>query len=117
MMIELSKANPDIETLKLTLWVAAGIITILLGIVAWFARNKGERANRQMEKLEVIVNSLSVTVSNLKTVVEVIREQQNERDPRTERRLNEHGKRLDEHETRIVKVETRCKINHDEKVN
>jgi beta-lactamase regulating signal transducer with metallopeptidase domain len=98
-MIELVKANPDIETLKLTLWVAGGIITLLLMVVAYFLK-------KQISVSEV----LTTAVNNLTTAVKLIEQQQSERDPRTERRLNEHSRELKEHKERIVKIETTLKI-------
>lgn len=103
-MIELAKANPDIETLKLTLWIAGGIITLLLAVVAYFLK-------KQISVSEI----LTTAVNNLTTAVKLIEQQQSERDPRTERRLNEHAGRLDEHDRRITRVETTCNLNHPKK--
>ena len=38
--MELVKANPDPETLKMFLWIAIGVITLLLTIVGFFLRRE-----------------------------------------------------------------------------
>lgn len=100
-MIELAKANPDVETLKLSIWVAVGVIAILLSIVAFF-----------LQKTVKVQEILVTAVNQLTTAVTVIQKQQEERDPRTERRLNDHAKRLDNHQNRLSILETRCIITH-----
>jgi len=100
-MIELAKANPDIETLKLTLWLAGGIITLLLLVVAYFLK-------KQIRVSEV----LTMAVNNLITAVKLIEQQQSERDPRTERRLNEHSAIMKEQGERIIALESICKMHH-----
>lgn len=98
-MIELAKSNPDIETLKLTLWIAGSIIALLLVVVAYF-----------LKKQICVSEVLTTAVNNLTTAVKLIEQKQSERDPRTERRLNEHSRRLDEHDKQIVKIETTLKL-------
>ncbi len=29
------QANPDVETLKLTLWIAVGLLMLLIGVIAY----------------------------------------------------------------------------------
>jgi beta-lactamase regulating signal transducer with metallopeptidase domain len=103
-MIELTKANPDVETLKLTLWAAGGIIALLLAVVAYFLK-------RQIAVSEILTRA----VNNLTTAVTVLESQQKDRHPVIERRLNAHAKRLDEHDVRIARVETTCSLNHKKK--
>jgi cell shape-determining protein MreC len=114
-MIELAKATPDIETLKLVLWIATSIIGILLLIVGFYIRKSYSGQAEQFEKISEMVDTLSETVNSLKTVVEVIKRQQEERDPRTEIRLNEHSKRLSVLEKEYTKLDTVCRFNHPRK--
>lgn len=93
--------NPDIETLKLTLWVAGSLITLLLSVVAYFL-------NKQIGVQE----ALTKAVNQLTTAVSVLESQNKDSHPRFERRLNAHAKRLDEHDRRITKAETTCKMHH-----
>jgi beta-lactamase regulating signal transducer with metallopeptidase domain len=103
-MVELTKANPDIESLKLTLWIAGSVITLLLTVVAYFL-------NKQIKVQE----SLTKAVNSLTTAVTVLESQQAERHPVIERRLNDHARRLDAHDRQITRIETTCNINHYEK--
>lgn len=97
----MSVPNPDIETLKLTLWIASGVISVLLLVVSFFLK-------KQIRVSEVLTEA----VKNLTTTVAVMQTQNNERNPVIQTRLNDHGRNLDNHETRITKLETRCAINH-----
>ena len=97
-------ANPDIETLKLTLWIAGGIIIMLLGVVAYFLK-------RQITVSEILTKA----VNNLTTAVTVLESQNKDRHPVIERRLNTHAKRLDEHDIRSARIETTCTHNHQKK--
>jgi hypothetical protein len=101
--MEYASINPDYQSLKLTLWIAGGIISMLLFVVAYFLR-------KQIEVSE----TLAVAVNNLTTTVKLIEQQQSERDPRTENRLNEHSAKLGKHELQIARLEMKCKINHTE---
>jgi predicted RND superfamily exporter protein len=105
------QANPDIETLKLTLWVAVGLIMLLIGVIAYLAKLKDSNALAQVEKLSTVVDTVQETVNSLKSVVEVIKTQFTEDRPRTERRLNEHAERIDKHAERLVKIETKLNID------
>lgn len=106
------QANPDIETLKLTLWVAASLIALLIGIIAYLAKMKDSSASKQVEKLSAVVDTVQETVISLKSVVEVVKSQISEDRPRTEKRLNEHANRLDDQADRLARLETSCSINH-----
>ncbi|HCY40427.1 MAG TPA: hypothetical protein DHV48_03600 [Prolixibacteraceae bacterium] len=115
--------NPNLETLKIVLWIAVGIISLLVIIIGYFVAekfstdkeelSKNEISQRQqMEKLSAMIEMVSKTVANLEKIVEVIKNQQEERDPRTERRLNDHSRQIKELDKRITKTETLCSINH-----
>lgn len=109
-MVELAKANPDIETLKLTLWVASAVIAILLtaviGVVVYLAKKQINVS----EMLTTAVNKLTVAVS-------VLENQNKDRHPVIVKRLNDHARRLDCHDRQIVRIETKLKINDNEKQN
>lgn len=115
-MIELAKANPDIETLKLMFWIAVSIIGLLIVIIGYFFKNRDTVIKIQMDKLFQITESIKMTVNNLNTIVEVIKIRQKsdeeflkEKHEVYDRRLNDHAKRLDNQDGRIVRLET--KIN------
>lgn len=92
-------ANPNYETLKLTLWIAGGVITLLLVVVAYFL-------SKQIDVSE----TLTKAVNSLTAAVMVLESQQRDRHPVIERRLNAHAGRLDEHDKEIVKIKTVCGI-------
>jgi hypothetical protein len=102
-MIELAKANPDIETLKLTLWIASAIIAFLLtaviGVVVYLAK-------KQINVSEMLTNA----VNKLTVAVSVLENQNKDRHPVIERRLNDHARRLDQHDKQIVRIETTLKL-------
>src|SRR5690554_3378445 len=103
-MTELLKANPDYETLKLTVFIIGGVLSMLLTIVAFFLK-------KQIE----IQETLTKAVNNLTTAVTVLENQNRDRHPVIERRLNEHGHRLDIYENRLTKIETTCDFYHGKK--
>ncbi len=94
----------NVETLKLAIWIAGIVISLLLAVVVFFLR-----------KQISVSETLTMAVNNLTTAVEVIKTQQSERDPRTEKRLNDHARRLKEHGERIVVVEDRLSIGRGKK--
>jgi hypothetical protein len=94
---------PDYQSLKLTLWISGAIISLLLVVVAYF-----------LKKQITVSETLSIAVNHLTTMVKIIEQQQSERDPRTENRLNNHSHRLNKHDQRLTRVETKCKIHHKE---
>ncbi|MDD4033766.1 MAG: hypothetical protein PHS48_11030 [Bacteroidales bacterium] len=102
-MIELAKANPDIETLKLTLWIASAVIALLLtsviGVVVYLAK-------KQINVSEMLTNA----VNKLTVAVSVLENQNKDRYPVIERRLNDHARRLDQHDKQIVRIETTLKL-------
>ena len=99
--MDYTSINPDYQSLKLTLWIAGAVISLLLAVVAYFLR-------KQIEVSE----TLAIAVNNLTTTVKLIEKEQSERDPRTEKRLNEHSDRLNKHDERLAQIETTCKIHH-----
>lgn len=92
-------ANPNYETLKLTLWIASGVIGMLLLVVAYF-----------LSKQVSVSETLTKAVNSLTSAVMVLESQQRDRHPVIERRLNSHAARLDEHDKEIVRIKTVCGI-------
>jgi uncharacterized membrane protein YccC len=101
MFNEVLKTNPDYETLRLTVVLAGILISVLLGVVAFF-----------LKKQIAIQETLTQAVNNLTTAVTVLESQNKDRHPVIERRLNEHAHRLDNHDSRITKIETTCEFYH-----
>lgn len=99
--MDYTSINPDYQSLKLTLYIAGSVIVLLLGVVAYFLR-------KQIEVSETLV----IVVNNLTTTVKLIEKEQSERDPRTEKRLNEHSVKLNKHELQIARLEMKCNINN-----
>jgi len=115
--------NPNLETLKIVLWIAIGVIALLIAIIGYFITekfstdkeelNKNEVSQQQqMDKLSAMIDTVGKTVVNLEKIVEVIKNQQEERDPRTERRLNEHSRQIKELDKRVTKTELICSLKH-----
>ena len=107
-------SNPDVETLKMTLWIASGVIGLLLAVIAYLSKLKINSHGEDILELHKVVKTVESTVNNLRTIVEVIKTQIADSGPRTEIRLNDHSKRLDEHERKISRIETACRFNHKE---
>lgn len=103
-MTELLKANPDYETLRLTVFIIGTVLSVLLSVVAFFLK-------KQIE----IQETLTKAVNNLTTAVTVLENQNRDRHPIIERRLNEHSQRLDIYENRLTKIETTCDFHHGKK--
>lgn len=112
-MIEIP-TNPDPEALKIVLYVAAVIITILLAIVGYFVRSQFSGEKGRIDKLTCVVETLKETVNTVKGIVDVIKKEQEERDPRTERRLNDHARKLSRHDKAIVRIETKLNIQNQD---
>lgn len=93
----------DIETLKLTLWIAGSVIAALLGLVAYFL-------NKQITIQEVLAKA----VNNLTTAVRLIEQHQTITDPIINRRLNDHALRIDAHDKKLAIIETRCSLTHSD---
>ena len=98
--MDISAINPDYNSLKLTLWISGSLIALLLAVVAYFLK-------KQIEVSE----TLAIAVNNLTTTVKLIEKEQSERDPRTEKRLNDHSERINKVEHRLTRIETVCKYN------
>ena len=103
-MIEMTKANPDIESLKVILYLAGSVLTFLLLIVAYFLK-------KQISVQEVLAEA----VNKLTTAVSVLESQNKDRYPVIERRLNDHAEQIDELGYRVTAIETTCKIYHQKK--
>ena len=102
LIIEVTKANPNIETLKLTLSVSFVVIGILLTIVGFF-----------MAQQFKVIKTLQTTVNDLSQVVKVIKSKQvwdgescAAKHSVIDKRLDTHGDRLDAQENRITRLET-----------
>lgn len=115
--------NPNLETLKIVLWIAIGLIVLLIAIIGYFITEKFSTdkeelsknevsQQQQMDKLSAMIDTVGKTVVNLEKIVEVIKNQQEERDPRTERILNEHSRQIKELDTRVTKTELICSLKH-----
>lgn len=100
-MTDLIKTNPDYETLRLTVFIIGAVLSVLLSVVAFFLK-------KQIE----IQETLAKAVNNLTVAVTVLENQNRDRHPVIERRLNEHGHRLDSYENRLTKIETTCEFHH-----
>lgn len=101
-MIELAKANPDVETLKFALYVSGAMISMLLVIVGFF-----------MAQQFKVIKTLQGTVNELAEVVAVIKNKQTwDREScifkhkAIDKKLEDHDKRLDKNENRITRLET-----------
>jgi hypothetical protein len=113
-MIDLVKANPDIETLKLTLWLAGAVISALFGVIIYFIKSQDAVRKNEMVKLNSIVETLVETVNSLRTIVEVVKSRQlgdgefcHMKHDVIDRRLNEHSKRLDVVDNKVTRLETK----------
>lgn len=95
------QANPDIEGLKLTLWIAGCAMIVMVTIIGYFLR-------RQIDASEKLTDS----VNNLVNVITAIETQININTPITEKRLNDHSVQIKGHEKRLTKIETEHKLIH-----
>jgi len=112
-MIEIP-TNPTLETLKIVLYVALGIITVMALIIAYFFRQRESGESARMSKIEEIVATIEKTVNNLDKIVALIKSRQEDSDPRTEKRLNEHSMHLKRHDRQLARIETNLKIKYKE---
>lgn len=119
----MAKANPDLETLKLVLWLAGIVILLLLGVIGFFLRvtytGTAKQFNeissvvaKQFKEISQVVSTLSETVSSMKTIVEVIRMRQmgdqefcRLKHEEINKVMAEHGKSINLHETQVSKLE------------
>lgn len=68
----------------------------------------------QMKEMSGMITAVRDTVVTLDKTVLVMQKGLEERDPRTEKRLNDHARQLKLHGERLVRIEERCKIKHKE---
>lgn len=89
------QANPDLEQLKLILWISGPMLFIMLTVIGYFLKQQIEAS----KAIADAVNALNIVVTELKThsALEY---------PQTVTRLNAHSEKLDDHETRITIIET-----------
>lgn len=111
----ITAANPDIETLKLTLWLAGAVISALFAVIIYFIKSQDSVRKNEMVKLNNIVETLVDTVNSLRTIVEVVKSRQlgdgefcHMKHDVIDKRLTDHGKRIDAIENRVTRVETKC---------
>lgn len=134
MFLKIPDELVDIGVLKFILGIASVIIALLLTAVGYFIKQRysdekkereeerekiskeinslSKKQKESVDKLSSVVETVSDTVNNLKIIVEVIKEQQKDEHPRTERRLNQHSKEIQALHSRVVKLESHCHINH-----
>ena len=93
--------NPDIEQLKIILWIAGPMIVLMLGVVGYFIRQQID-ASRSIADA---VQQLQLIVAELRTHNELL-------NPVIERRLNHHSENLEDHERRLTVIETEHCLNH-----
>lgn len=102
------QANPDLEQLKLILWITIPVLAALLMIVGYFIRESFQAS----KNLTDAVNTLTMTVTALKTQLEL-------QSPVTEHRLNDHSDRIMKIDKRLLVIETdhlnfhKTKIRHE----
>ena len=104
-MVELAKSNPDLETLKLLFWIASSIILILISVVGFF-----------MAQQFRVLKTVTETVNNLKTIVEVIKARQlgdsefcRIKHEAINKKFDDHDKRLDTDEKHIAVLQEKVK--------
>lgn len=95
------KSNPDYETLKLIVLIAAGLITILLAIVGYFMK-------RQINIQETLINAVAQLTGSVKTMTAL----DNDRYPNTVKRLDSHAQAIKGLEEGFIKMKSRCEIIH-----
>ena len=110
----ITAANPDIETLKLTLWLAGAIISALFAVIIYFIKSQDSVRKNEMVKLNNIVETLVDTVNSLRTIVEVVKSRQlgdgefcHMKHDVIDKRLNEHAKRIDALDNKVTRLETK----------
>jgi hypothetical protein len=124
-MIELTKANPDIETWKLFTWILLSFTGFLIGVIVllvktYFTSQRkridefeeklttfDQKLTVQMKEIESVIASLKDAITDVRLLVELVKHQQSESDPRTERRLNDHGMRIDCLDKKVAILETK----------
>lgn len=131
--------NPDV--LRFGFSLALSLLSLMVGIVSFLLidkfhitgktiKKREEEQQRYMEKLGRMLDSIKETIINLSVIVEVIRTQQEERDPRMDRKLDRHSQQIrdldvkmdmkfdknshqmKEIDVRVTKVEEFCRYKH-----
>lgn len=89
------QANPDLEQLKLILWISGPVLFAMLAVIGYFLKQQIDASKAVADA----VNALNIAVTELRThsVIEY---------PTTVTRLNAHSEKLDDHENRITIIET-----------
>lgn len=116
--------NPEIIEFAYSVTVA--LILLLISVVGYLLVDKfstSSKLTRQKEteqkdylsKLGQMLDSIKETVSNLSVIVEVIKTQQEERDPRMENKLYLHTKQIAELYTKVTEINTFCEFKHNKK--
>jgi hypothetical protein len=97
------QSNPDLESLKLVLWCALGVIAVLLVITGYFIK---QQINRQVDASKAI----TVAVDKLKEVVNTIKSQNEVQMPAINKLLDSHSDAIKNIDQRVIKIETRLEI-------
>ena len=95
------QANPDIEQLKIILWIAGPLILVMLGVIGYFIKQQIEAS----KAIANVVQQLNILVTELRTQNELL-------NPVIDRRLNHHSETIEGHERRLTVIETEHHINH-----
>lgn len=122
----------DVGTLRFVVGVSAAIIGLSLAIIGYLlkaksdfekkerkdisirVKNLSDQQKESIDKLSSVVETVSETVNNLKIIVEVIRKQQSDAYPRTEKILDNHTREIQNINVRVTKLEERCySFKHD----
>ena len=64
-----------------------------------------------MEKMNLMITAVKDMVTSLDKTVVVMQKGLEERDPRTERRLNDHSESIKDHEKRLWKIESEHNVS------
>lgn len=113
--------NPDV--LRFAYYLLASLTALMASIISFLIIDKykltkkalTEREQEQrlyMDKIEGMLDRIKETVSNLSIIVEVIKTQQEERDPRMDMRLQNHSNKIKELDIRISKTEEHCRLKN-----
>jgi hypothetical protein len=112
--------NPTVDLLEVIIWVAVGLIALLIGIVGFLIKRSDDAQTVQLNKIESVVNTVKETADNLKTIVEVVKARQlgdgevcKERHQDNLVRITELEETVIDHSNRITAVESKCKIHKD----
>lgn len=104
-MLDIAKANPDLETMKLAFFIASSIIGLLLLIIGFFLAQQFK-----------VLRTVTETVNNLKTIVEVIKSRQlgdsefcGLKHKAIDEKFKDHDKRLDADEKDIAVLQEKVK--------